>query len=521
MNKEILFSWELSEKIFEGVNVVADAVTSTLWPRGTNVIFQEWGYYVITKDWVTVAQNVSIEDKFKNMGVMIAREAAESTNKKAGDGTTSTIAILRDVIKEGNKYIAAWLNPVLVKRGILSASEIVVKELNKSKKELKTLEEKLNIATISSNNDKELGKLIVDVIEKVGKNWVITVTNGNTKDNEVEYINGMKINARYADQIFINNQRKLTCDSEEPLIVITNDRINQQSQLVPMMTKLFETGKKEMVLFAEEIEWQALAFIIQNFLQWKFICYPVKIPQMTWYNEDVAQDLASLVWANIVWDDKIRTLAKIELEDFGQCDSAIIGKESVIVTWGEGDIAERVENIETLIKEEKDSFNIEKLKDRLGRVNGKIANIKVWGFSSTEQLEIKYRIEDALNATKHAIEDGIVEWAGTALLRISELINTDSEVPEIKAWFDIVKKSICAPFKKIINNWWENAEAIMWKVLESSKWYNSLTNSYWDLFEEWVIDPKLVVENEVINACSTASTLLTSSVGIINKEDKK
>lgn len=519
MYKDIKKNEEARASIVKGVNIVADAVCATLGPRWTHVIFEETAYPTITKDGVTVAQQVFLEDWFENMGVMLTREAAEKTNTIAWDGTTSTVALLQSIVNEWNKYIVAGMNPVLLKRWMDAALEETLKSLNEKVRTINTREEKINIATISANNDKELWTMIVDVIEEVGKDWVVTVTTNNSFKTEVEYVIGTKVDSWFESSIFINDAKRLTCNLQNPSIIITSDRITSQQQLVPIIQKLLQNGKREIVLFAEAIEGSALAFLIQNYIQWKFICVPVKLPSFGGYQKDIARDIATLTEATLIGQDDGKKIEDATIEDIWTCENIIITRESSVITWGNGDITTRVDEVKALLDWETDSFKIEKLKARLWKLTGKIANIKVGGASQTEQTEIKYRIEDALNATKSAIEDWIVEGAWTALLRCD--INLQPVGREFDAWVDIVRKSLSAPFRKIISNGGENSDAILGKVKESTLGYNSLSQQYEDLFESWIIDPKKVVENEITNAVATAWILLTSTVAIaIKKEDK-
>lgn len=514
MYKEIKFWDESRNKILRGVNIVSDAVCATLGPRGTHVIFEEWLYPTITKDGVTVAQQVLLEDKFENMGVMLAREAAETTNRVAGDWTTSTIAILKSIVNEWCKNIAAGMNPILIKRWMDKALEVVLDLLNKQTKTIKTREEKVNIATISTNNDQKLGEMIVDVIDTVGKDWVITVTTNNTFNTEVEYVVGTKLDGGFETSIFINDSKRLTSTYENPSIIVVGDRVMSQQQLIPVLQALLKAGKREIVLFAEWFDSNALAFLIRNFLEWKFVCIPVRFPSFGWYQKDIMLDFATLIGARVIWEEYWKKIEDTLLEDIWTCERIIISRDSSIITGWSWDVTERLNEVKALIEWEADPFRSEKLKERLGKLNGKIANIKVWWASSTEQSEIKYRIEDALNATKSAIETGIVEWAWTALLRCSSSLSLEAVSREFDAWVEMVRLALAAPFKKIISNGGENADAILWKVLESNLWYNSLTKKYEDLFESGIIDPKKVVESEIINAVATAWILLTSSVAI-------
>ena len=517
MFKQILFGIDAQSKTLKWVNIVADAVLATLWPRGTHVIFDEWPYPTITKDGVTVAQQIFLEDHFENMGASLVKEAAEKTNRVAGDGTTSTVAILQSIVNEGSKYIAAGMNPVLIKRGMDHALNVVLEELKTVTHQIKTKDEKINIATISSNNDRELGEMIVEVIEAVWSDGVVTVTTNNSFKTEIEYVTGTKLDGWFESSVFINDAKRLTAEFNNPTILITSDRITTQQQLIPILTKLLKDGKNEIVLFAEQFEWPALAFLIQNYIQGKFRCVPVKLPSFGGYQKDIMRDFAALTNATVLGLEDGKKIELAEVEDTGTCDNIIIARDSTIVSGGHGDITSRIDEVKALLDQEQDTFRKEKLKSRLGKLTGKIANIKVGGASSTEQTEIKYRIEDALNSTKSAIEDGIVEGAGTALLRCASSLDKIVSVNrEFDAWVSIVKMSLSAPFKKIITNGGGNAEAILWKVIEWNIGYNSLTQNYEYLFDTGIIDPKRVVENELTNAVATAGILLTSTVAIAN-----
>lgn len=512
--KEVKFWQDAQSAILRWINIVADAVTTTLGPRWTHVVFEDWAMPTVTKDGVTVAQQILLEDKFENIGVLMAREAAEATNREAGDWTTSSLALLRAMVNEWSKYIVAWMNPILIKRWMDQALTVVLDELDKVTKTIETKEEKIDIATISANNDKEIGEMIVEVIENVWKDWVVTVTTNNTFKTDVDYVTGTKIDTGFESSVFINDAKRLVTDIENPTILITSDQVSQQAQLIPVLQKLIAAGKTNIVLFANSIEGQALAFIIQNYVQGKFMCVPVRLPSFGWYQRDVMRDLSTLIWATVLGQDDWRKIEQAEVSDCGTCDFITISRDNTIITGGQWDISARIDEVKTLMDSETDNFRMEMLKSRLGKLTGKVANIKVGGASQTEQTEIKYRIEDALNATRSAIEEGIVEWAGTALLRCAESLTTTNAIKEYAAWTNIVKQALSAPFKKIISNGWENADAIMWKVLESDKSYNSLTQQYEDLFESWIIDPKKVVVNCIKNAVATSWIILTSSVAI-------
>lgn len=523
MHKELLFGLEARNKILKGVQIVEDAVGSTLGPRGNNVIYEESSFPTITKDGVSVARQVFLKDKFENMGVMLAREAAENTNRVAGDGTTTTIVLLRAIYEEGHKAIAAGMNPILIKRGMDFAVEQVIKLLDKQTKKITTEKEKLQIATISANNDQKIGKLITDVLTKVGVDGTITVTNSNSLDIEVDYVNGTRLDQGYQSHMFINDPKALSVNMENPKIIVCTDDITMQSQLIPVLQKFLAKGEKNIFLLANRIEGQALAFLVQNYMQGKFTCVPVKIPSFGDYQKDLVYDIATLTGATVCGKEDVKRLEEIDIDDCGTSEKVIISYNQTILSGTTGDASKRIDEVKALLKNEQDEYRKEKLKIRLGRLTKSIANIKIGGASESEQTEIKYRIEDALNATKSAIEEGIVEGGGVALLRcISGFMSSDARIEskEFNEGVEIVKKALMAPLKKIADNGGVSGEAVVGKVLDHGLGYNALTNKFEDLFKAGIIDPKKVVRNGIQNAVATAGILLTSNCAISISNEK-
>jgi len=520
MYKELKFNQEAREAILRGVNIVADAVVSTLGPRGNNVIFDEGIYPTITKDGVTVASQILLEDSFENMGVMMTREAAENTNREAGDGTTSTVALLREMANEGHKYITAGMNPILMKRGMDDAYKEAIKIMNDSKKEVTSLEEKKQIARISANNDPELGDLIAEVIEETGTNGVVTVTNSNSVETTVEYVQGTKLDRGYASHMFITNRKRLSAEMESPAIILTTDKITMESQLVQLLQTVLAEGKRNLVLIAGSVEGPALAFLTQNHLLGKFTCIPIGMPSFGDFQRDLFYDLAASIGAVVLGEEESVKLRDGKAEHLGTVENIVVSRDSTVITGAEGDVTNRIEEVKTLIEEIDDSFHLEQLKKRLGKLTGSIANIRVGGASETEQTEIKYRIEDALNATKAAVEDGIVEGGGTAMLRASEVMPTpDGAEKEYQAGWDLVVKAMSTPTKQIMKNAGLPADAIAAEIIKTDLGYNALMNEYQNFFEAGIIDPLRCVKNELANAVSTAGILLTSNVAITTKKN--
>ena len=522
MYKKLLFGSEARTKILAGLNVAAEAVGSTLGPRGNNVIFEESSFPTITKDGVTVANQIFLEDKFENMGVMLAREAAENTNRNAGDGTTTTVVLLASMVNEANKYIATGMNPILIKKGMDYALQEILSSLETQIKPIKTDKEKLQIATIAANNDNKIGNIIYEVIKKIGVDGIATVQTSNNIEPEVEYVQGTKLSQGYQSHVFINRSHRLAVEFQNPAIIICTDNIANQDQLIPIVERLVLSGKRDIVLLANNIEGNALAFLIQNKLLGKFSCVPVKLPSFGDYQKDLIYDLAALTKATVIGTEDAKKIEEALPSDCGTCKTIIIDRESTIISGGNGDISKRVQETKALLAKEKDLFKVSKLKDRLGRLSGSIANIKIGGASETEQNEIKYRIEDALNATKYAIQEGIVEGGGVALLKASRSFNGKESGgnKEVMAGMEIVYHALREPIKKIVSNSGLNGDSVADKVLDTGKGYNALISEYGDLFKMGVIDPYKVVKNEIINAVASASILITSNTAITIKPEK-
>ena len=531
MFKEILFGQNSREKILKGVSTLNKAVSSTLGPRGQNVSIEEGSSPTITKDGVTVARQIFLKDKFENMGVMLAQKAAEDTNREAGDGTTSTITLLNAILTEGHKAVAAGMNPILIKRGMDAALKKVVKLLKKQSKEIKTAEEKKQIATISANNDSEIGELVSKVIEKTGIDGVVTIINSNSIETEVEYVEGTKLNSGLLVPIFMNNRKNLSVEMNKPEIIITSDDIVLNGHIINLLEKRVSEGQRDFVLLANKIEGEALGFLIKNQLQGIFRCVPINLPSFGNYQKDLMHDLASLTGATVLGKEEGVTIDQAEKEHLGMAESVISGRDFTIISGAKGDIKKRIVEVKALLEKEKDSFKKEKLKDRLGRLTGSVANIKAGGANKAEQDELRYRIEDALNATKSAIQEGIIEGGGLALLRCQSEIFSSVEPDkkgaskEFGVGFDIVAKSLEMPFRQIVDNGGKSGEAVLGEIMarkDEGIGYNALTGEYEDLFKAGIIDPRKVVRNEITNAVATAGIILTCGCSITtNLEEEK
>jgi chaperonin GroEL len=415
------------------------------------------------------------------------------------------------------------MNPILLKRGMDYASKEVLKNLEKQIKPLETEKEKLQTAVISANNDEKLGQLIMEVIEKVGIQGIVTVSYGNQIQTEVDYIKGIELPQGYQSHSFINNPQRLSSVTNDPNIIICTDAIDNQTQLIPIFERLLAAGHSRFVLFADKIEGSALAFLIQNHLLGKFTCVPINLPSFGDYQRDLIRDLATLTNTTVIGKEETVKLEDAGEEVLGTCGQIIVTRNNTVISGGEGDVTANIEEAEALLKEEKDEFKIHKLKERLGKLKGQIANIKVGGASETEQTEIKFRIEDALNATRSAIQEGIVEGGGVALLKAGKDIKLMPENgKEFEAGVAIVLNALNKPLKKILENGGQNADFIIGEILREGRGYNALTNEFCDLFQAGIIDPFKVVKHEITNATATAGILITSgaAITIIPETDK-
>jgi len=526
MPKELLFGEQARKKIKEGVDQVADAVKSTLGPRGQNVVFESRPSLVVTNDGVTIAKEIDLKDKFQNLGVKLVREAAERTNDEAGDGTTTATLLVQSMVTDGLKYIATGMNPMIMKEGMKEAGAIVIKKLKELAKPIKTKEEKKQVATISANGDEEIGTIIAEVFDKVGKDGVISIQDSNTPDLSYEIVNGLQWDNGLVSPYMITNQEKLRAELKEAHIVITGDELATEQQIIPMVEMLIGEGISKFVLIAKSIEAAALQFLVVNRLQNKFHCIAVKAPSFGDYQIDMLRDIAALTNGTILGKDFERKLEDITIEDVGKADQAIIGRHEAVISGGHGDITKRVDEIKYLLEEFKeDLFKKEQLKSRLGKLTGGVGAIKVGAFSEAEKKEKKYRVEDAMHATRAAIEEGIVPGGGVALLRATFDPGIRADNQEIQIGQRIVQKALKAPLYQIaLNSGVDSADSIVEKVLANEKdnfGYDARTGEFVDMIKAGVVDPVKVVRNAIENAIATASIILTTNTCITTIDEEK
>lgn len=535
MAKKLKFGDEARRKIQSGVDQVANAVKSTLGPRGQNVIFESRPENIVTNDGVTIAKQIELKDRFENLGAQLVKEAAQKTNDEAGDGTTTATLLTQVMVEEGTKQIATGRNPMIMKDGMKRAKDLVLDYLKKLAKPITTHEEKKQVATISANGDEEIGNLIAEVFGEVGDRGVVTISDNNSPTLEKEVVKGIKWDKGIANLNLITNREKLRAEMEDVHIVMTTDEITTQKQLIPVVEKLVTSkeqggvGIGKFVLIARSIGELGLAFIIANRVHEKFHCVAVKAPSYGDYQIDLLEDIATITGGKVLGDDVGKKLEQIEESDLGKAKNVVVSTKDTIITGGYGnqeEVNKRVESIKVLMEEFKDDiFKIEKLKERHANLVGGIGVIKVGAFSEMEQKEIKYRVEDSLNATKAAIEEGIVPGGGVALLRATESLTEPFNNEEEEVGRQIVKKALRSPLLQIAkNSGVDSPDNIVEKVLESkdtSYGYDARKGEYVNMIENGIIDPVKVVRNAIENAVHTAAIILTTNTAIVNIDEKK
>ncbi len=526
--KELKFSQEARNSILNGVNVLADAVKVTLGPKGRNVVIEKsFGAPLITKDGVTVAKEIELSDKFENMGAQMVREVASKTNDDAGDGTTTATVLAQAIFREGAKIVAAGLNPMDIKRGIDKAVEAVVAELKKISKPIKDQKEVAQVGTISANNDAAIGTIIAQAMEKVGKEGVITVEESKTSETTLDVVEGMQFDRGYLSPYFVTNPDKMECILENPYILIYDKKISSMKDLLPTLEKVVQKNKPLMII-SEEVEGEALATLVVNKLRGTIHVAAVKAPGFGDRRKEMLQDLAVLTGGMVISEDLGHKLETVALEQLGQARKITIDKDNTIIVDGAGkkaDVEARVKTIRTQIADTTSDYDREKLQERLAKLHGGVAVINVGAASEVEMKEKKARVDDALNATRAAVEEGIVPGGGTALLRASKVLETlKGATPEQQAGINIIKRAIEEPLRQIAANAGLEGSIVVDKVINNpsvSFGFNALTEKYEDLILAGVIDPAKVSRCALQNAASVASLMLTTETLIVEKAKKE
>ncbi|ELA4516576.1 chaperonin GroEL [Campylobacter jejuni] len=526
MAKEIIFSDEARNKLYEGVKKLNDAVKVTMGPRGRNVLIQKsFGAPSITKDGVSVAKEVELKDSLENMGASLVREVASKTADQAGDGTTTATVLAHAIFKEGLRNITAGANPIEVKRGMDKACEAIVAELKKLSREVKDKKEIAQVATISANSDEKIGNLIADAMEKVGKDGVITVEEAKSINDELNVVEGMQFDRGYLSPYFITNAEKMTVELSSPYILLFDKKITNLKDLLPVLEQVQKTGKP-LLIIAEDIEGEALATLVVNKLRGVLNISAVKAPGFGDRRKAMLEDIAILTGGEVISEELGRTLESATIQDLGQASSVIIDKDNTTIVNGAGEKANidaRVNQIKAQIAETTSDYDREKLQERLAKLSGGVAVIKVGAATETEMKEKKDRVDDALSATKAAVEEGIVIGGGAALIKAKAKIKLDLQGDEAIG-AAIVERALRAPLRQIAENAGFDAGVVVNSVenaKDENTGFDAAKGEYVNMLESGIIDPVKVERVALLNAVSVASMLLTTEATISEiKEDK-
>ncbi|EOI9867834.1 chaperonin GroEL [Campylobacter jejuni] len=526
MAKEIIFSDEARNKLYEGVKKLNDAVKVTMGPRGRNVLIQKsFGAPSITKDGVSVAKEVELKDSLENMGASLVREVASKTADQAGDGTTTATVLAHAIFKEGLRNITAGANPIEVKRGMDKACEAIVAELKKLSREVKDKKEIAQVATISANSDEKIGNLIADAMEKVGKDGVITVEEAKSINDELNVVEGMQFDRGYLSPYFITNAEKMTVELSSPYILLFDKKITNLKDLLPVLEQIQKTGKP-LLIIAEDIEGEALATLVVNKLRGVLNILAVKAPGFGDRRKAMLEDIAILTGGEVISEELGRTLESATIQDLGQASSVIIDKDNTTIVNGAGEKANidaRVNQIKAQIAETTSDYDREKLQERLAKLSGGVAVIKVGAATETEMKEKKDRVDDALSATKAAVEEGIVIGGGAALIKAKAKIKLDLQGDEAIG-AAIVERALRAPLRQIAENAGFDAGVVVNSVenaKDENTGFDAAKGEYVNMLESGIIDPVKVERVALLNAVSVASMLLTTEATISEiKEDK-
>jgi chaperonin GroEL len=518
--KEVRFSDDARQRMFKGVNVLANAVKATLGPKGRNAVLEKsFGAPTITKDGVSVAKEIELKDKFENMGAQMVKEVASNTSDEAGDGTTTATVLAQAIIREGLKAVASGRNPMDIKRGIDKGVAFAVEELRKLSKPCKDSKAIAQVGTISANSDESIGKTIADAMEKVGKEGVITVEEGSGLDNELEVVEGMQFDRGYLSPYFINNPQNQTAELEKPLILLADKKISNIREMLPLLESVAKAGRPLLVI-AEDVEGEALATLVVNNIRGILKVASVKAPGFGDRRKAMLQDIAVLTGGTVISDEVGLSLEKATLADLGDAKKIVVEKENTTIIDGAGkasDIKARIESIRNQAEEATSDYDKEKLQERVAKLSGGVAVIKVGAATEIEMKEKKARVEDALHATRAAVEEGVVPGGGVALIRAQRgLDKLEGSNEDQQVGIRILSRSIEEPLRQIVTNAGEDAAVILNRVKEGkgSFGYNAATGTFGDMLDAGILDPTKVTRLALQNAASVAGLLLTTEVMI-------
>ncbi|WP_026791629.1 chaperonin GroEL [Pleomorphomonas oryzae] len=526
--KEVLFDQSAREKMLRGVDILAEAVKVTLGPKGRNVVIEKsFGAPRITKDGVSVAKEIELADKFENMGAQMLREVASKTNDKAGDGTTTATVLAQGIVREGAKAVAAGVNPMDLKRGIDLAVNAVVADLKANARKVTKSDEIAQVGTISANGDTEIGKMLAEAMQKVGNEGVITVEEAKTAETELEVVEGMQFDRGYLSPYFVTNTDKMRVELEDPYILIHEKKLSNLQAMLPVLEAVVQSGKP-LLIVAEDVEGEALATLVVNKLRGGLKIAAVKAPGFGDRRKAMLEDIAILTGGQVISEDLGIKLENVTLAMLGRAGRVSISKENTTIVEGAGakaDIEARVAQIKAQIEETTSDYDREKLQERLAKLAGGVAVIRVGGSTEVEVKERKDRVDDALHATRAAVEEGILPGGGVALLRALKAL--DSLTPandDQKTGIQIVRRAIQTPARQIAQNAGEDGSVIVGKILESQDYaqgWNAQTGEWGDMFANGVIDPAKVVRSALLDAASVASLLITTGAMVAELPKKE
>ncbi|MDG4876881.1 chaperonin GroEL [Mesorhizobium sp. WSM4935] len=526
--KEVKFHSDARDRMLRGVNILADAVKVTLGPKGRNVVIDKsFGAPRITKDGVTVAKEIELEDKFENMGAQMVREVASKTSDIAGDGTTTATVLAQAIVKEGAKAVASGMNPMDLKRGIDKAVEAIVQELKTNARKVTRNDEIAQVGTISANGDAEIGRFLAEAMQKVGNEGVITVEEAKTADTELEVVEGMQFDRGYLSPYFITNQDKMRVELEEPYVLIHEKKLSNLQALLPVLEAVVQSGKP-LLIIAEDVEGEALATLVVNKLRGGLKVAAVKAPGFGDRRKAMLEDIAILTGGTAISEDLGIKLENVTLEMLGRAKKVVVEKENTTIVGGAGkkeEIQGRVTQIKAQIEETTSDYDREKLQERLAKLAGGVAVIRVGGSTEVEVKERKDRVDDAMHATRAAVEEGILPGGGVALLRAAKALDALTvDNPDQRYGVDIVRRAIEAPARQIAENSGAEGSIIVGKLREKTDFaygWNAQTGEYGDLYKQGVIDPAKVVRTALQDAASVAGLLVTTEAMVAEKPKKE
>ena len=529
MAKQIKYWDEARKEIFSWMEMVADAVKVTMWPKWRNVILERSFWWpIVTNDGVTVAKEIDLEWKTENIWASMIKEAAEKTNKEAWDWTTTTVVLAEAMSKEWLRYIRSWVNPFSLWKWLHKAVDRLVEEIEKKARKIWDSKEKIRqVATISAQ-DEEVWNLIADVFEEIGKDWTITVEEGKSLWLTKEIKTGMQFDQWYSSPYFVTDTQRMEAVIEKPYILVTDKKISSIKEILQVLEAIASTGKKDIVIIADDVDWEALASLVLNRIRWMLNVLTVKAPGFGDRKKEMLRDIATVTWATLITEELWIKLEDATIDMLGKADKVISTKDNTVIVdgkWDQAKINERADQIKAQIWMTTSDYDKEKLVERLAKLVGWVAVIQVWAATEMEMKNKKYKIEDALNATRAAIEEGIVAWGGSVLLQLSKVLEDFKlEDADEQVAVNIVRDAIQYPVKQIANNAWFKWDWVVEKVKESEDINYGFDAREWtfkDLFEAWIIDPAKVLRVALENAVSTAAMFLTTETVVVDAPEKE